>query len=66
MAGLQYLGVLVEVGSPDRLAAGEKFLDDLAARVRAYPRAEVSDVRTGFAQERAFVEKVEGDVVLMQ
>ena len=24
--------------SPDRLAAGERFLDDLAARVRAYPR----------------------------
>ena len=37
VAGLQYLGVLVEVGSPDRLAAGERFLDDLAARVRRYP-----------------------------
>jgi predicted RND superfamily exporter protein len=56
MAGLQYLGVLVDVGSPDRLAAGEKFLDDLAARVRAYPESQVSDVRTGFATERAFVE----------
>ena len=56
MAGLQYLGVLVDVGSPDRLAAGEKFLDDLAARVRAYPQTDVSDVRTGFATERAFVE----------
>ena len=54
--GLQYLGVLVDVGSPDRLAAGESFLDDLAARVRAYPQTEVSDVRTGFATERAFVE----------
>ena len=40
---------LVDVGSPDRLAAGERFLDDLAARVRAYPQTEVSDVRTGFA-----------------
>jgi predicted RND superfamily exporter protein len=56
MAGLQYLGVLVEVGNPDHLAAGEKFLDDLAARVRSYPRNDVSDVRTGFAAERAFVE----------
>jgi predicted RND superfamily exporter protein len=56
MAGLQYLGVLVDVGSPDRLAAGEKFLDDLSARVRGYPRSDVSDVRTGFATERAFVE----------
>jgi len=56
MAGLQYLGVLVDVGSPDRLTAGERFLDDLAVRVRAYPKTEVSDVRTGFAAERAFVE----------
>jgi len=57
MAGLQYLGVLVEVGGgADRLAAGERFLDDLSARVRSYPRNEVSDVRTGFAAERAFVE----------
>ena len=56
MAGLQYLGVLVEVGSPDRLAAGERFLDDLAVRVQQYPGTEVSDVRTGFATERAFVE----------
>ena len=56
MAGLQYLGVLVDVGSPDRLAAGERFLDDLAVRVQQYPGTEVSDVRTGFATERAFVE----------
>jgi uncharacterized protein len=56
MAGLQYLGVLVDVGSPDRLHAGERFLDDLEVRVRAYPRDQVSDVRTGFATERAFVE----------
>jgi predicted RND superfamily exporter protein len=56
MAGLQYLGVLVDVGGPDRLNAGERFLDDLAVRVRAYPPDQVSDVRTGFAAERAFVE----------
>jgi hypothetical protein len=56
MAGLQYLGILVDVGSPDKLASGERFLDDLAVRVRAYPQSEVSDVRTGFATERAFVE----------
>src|SRR6185295_45798 len=56
MAGLQYLGVLVDVGSPDRLASGERFLDDLAVRVQQYPANVVSDVRTGFATERAFVE----------
>jgi predicted RND superfamily exporter protein len=56
MAGLQYLGVMVEVGNPDHLPAAERFLDDLAARVRTYPRSEVSEVRTGIATERAFVE----------
>ena len=56
MSGLQYLGVLVEVRGGD-LPAAERFLDDLAVRVRAYPRSEVSDVRTGFAEERAYVEK---------
>jgi len=57
MAGLQYLGVVVDVGSADKLPAGERLLDDLAARVRTYPRELVSDVRTGFEAERAFIEK---------
>ncbi len=55
--GLQFLGVLVDVGSPDRLAAGEKFLDDLAARVRTYPPRLVRRVRVGYSGERKFLEK---------
>ncbi|HVV49080.1 MAG TPA: MMPL family transporter [Polyangia bacterium] len=65
MAGLQYLGVIVDVGAPDRLEAGERFLSDLAARVRAYPKSEVSDVRVGFAAERAFVEKHAGSLIAL-
>jgi uncharacterized protein len=65
MAGLQYLGVIVDVGSPDHLAAGERFLEDLAARVRRYPKNEVSDVRTGFAAERAFVENHAGSLIAL-
>jgi hypothetical protein len=57
MAGLQYLGVVVDVGSADKLDAGERLLDDLAERIRRYPRDLVSDVRTGFESERAFIEK---------
>jgi predicted RND superfamily exporter protein len=59
MAGLQYLGVVVEIDAKagGTLAAGEHLLDDLAARVRKYPPELVSDVRTGYAAERAFVEK---------
>jgi len=66
MSGLQYLGLLVDTGGPERLPAGERFLDDLAARIRRYPRAEVSDVRTGFASERAFVEKHAGSLIALE
>jgi predicted RND superfamily exporter protein len=61
MAGLQYLGVVVDVGagSPDRMAAGERFLDDLAQRIRRYPSSLVSGVRTGYEAERAFISKHE-------
>jgi predicted RND superfamily exporter protein len=57
MPGLQYLGVVVDVGRPENLAAGERFLDDLATRIRAYPADIVRDVRTGDEVERTFVEE---------
>jgi len=66
MSGLQYLGVLVEVGSPEKLPAAERFLDDLAARVRTYPKSEVSDVRTGFSAERTFVERHAASLVELE
>ena len=53
--GLQYLGVVVDVGNPANLPAGERFLDDLAARIRTYPRQMVREVRTGNDVERKFV-----------
>jgi len=59
MAGLQYLGVVIDTGGPDhaeKLAAAERLVDDLAARIRLYPRDLVSAVRTGWQAERAFVE----------
>jgi uncharacterized protein len=37
MPGLQYLGVVVDTGDGERLRDGERFVDDLAARIRAYP-----------------------------
>jgi predicted RND superfamily exporter protein len=57
--GLQILGVIVEIDARagGTLAAGEHLLDDLAARVRAYPPELVSSVRTGYDAEREFVEK---------
>jgi predicted RND superfamily exporter protein len=57
LPGLQYLGVVVDTGDPSRLAAGERFVDDLAARVRTYPPELARTVRTGTAEEHAFLEK---------
>jgi len=56
MAGLQHLGVVVDTGSAANLHAGERLLDDLAARVRAYPPGMVRAARTGDASERRFLE----------
>lgn len=55
MAGLQYLGVIVDTGDASRLAAGERFIDDLAARARTYPPELARAVRTGTAAESAFL-----------
>jgi len=56
-SGLQYLGVVVDTGSPENLAAGERFLDDLSARISKYPEDMVRSVRVGTSEERGFVEK---------
>ena len=65
MAGLQYLGVIVDVGAPDHLPAGERFLRISPPASAAIPKSEVSDVRTGFAAERAFVEKHAGSLMAL-
>jgi len=54
MPGVRYLGVLVDVGKPENLPAGERLVDDLAARVREYPKDLVAFVRTGVQVESAF------------
>jgi len=58
MAGLQYLGVVVDfgAGNADKLPAAERLTDDLAARIKQYPPDLVTAVRTGFGTERAFIE----------
>ncbi len=56
MPGLQYLGVVVDAGREENLPAAERFLDDLAVRIRSYPPALVKSVRTDQAVERRFIE----------
>ncbi|HEY4104181.1 MAG TPA: MMPL family transporter [Polyangiaceae bacterium] len=55
MPGVRYLGVLVDTGSAANLPAGERLVDDLAARVRKYPKDLVAFVRTGVQSESAFL-----------
>jgi predicted RND superfamily exporter protein len=55
--GMQFLGVLVDVGNAEHLPAGERFLDDLAQRVKRYPPELVRRVRVGYSAERDFLEK---------
>jgi predicted RND superfamily exporter protein len=57
MPGLQYLGVVVDAGSADNVPAAERFLDDLAARVRTYPPQLVRAVKLGSDEEQKFVDK---------
>ena len=56
LPGLQHLGVVVDAGRAEQLPQAERLLDDLAARVRAYPRDLVHEVRTGNQEERRFLE----------
>ena len=55
--GLHFLGVVVEVPDVERLPDAERFVDDLAARARAYPEGMVRDVRASNADQRDFIER---------
>jgi predicted RND superfamily exporter protein len=57
LPGLQHLGVVVEVGDAENLPAGERFLDDLAAKIETYPPELVRSVRVSNDSERRFLEQ---------
>jgi predicted exporter len=56
MPGLRHLGVVVDAGDAENLPVANRFLDDLAARIRAYPPGLAESVRTDDSIERRFVE----------
>ncbi len=55
--GLEFLGVVAQVSDVAALPDAERFLDDLAARVRTYPPQMVREVRSTNGVEKAFLEK---------
>jgi uncharacterized protein len=54
--GLQFLGVVAIVPADSDLPGAERFMQDLAKRVRAYPPGLVRSVRADTSEEKAFVE----------
>ncbi|MBI5538042.1 MAG: MMPL family transporter [Deltaproteobacteria bacterium] len=54
--GIRFLGVVIDTGNAQNLPAGEKLVDDLAARIEKYPAQQVAAVRKGISIERRFIE----------
>ena len=52
LPGLRHLGVVVDAGEPDNIAAALRFVSDLEQRVAAYPANQVALVRSGIRAER--------------
>jgi predicted RND superfamily exporter protein len=57
LPGIRFLGVVIEVDEPAQAGAAERFLQQLAERVRGYPSDLVRSVRTDTSAERAFAER---------
>ncbi len=56
LPGIRHLGVVVAIERPDANADAARFVDDLAARIRGYPKQLVAAVRTDLSTERRFGE----------
>src|SRR5882757_1545878 len=54
---LQFLGVIADVPAANDLPAAERFMDDLALRLRQYPPDLIHDVRASNADVTAFLEQ---------
>ncbi len=57
LPGIRFLGVVIEIDEPEQSASAERFLDQLAERVRAYPPDLMRSVRLDTSAERAFAER---------
>jgi hypothetical protein len=57
LPGIRHLGVVVAVDKPADTPAAERFVDALAARIRAYPKSLVAAVRTDGRAERELAER---------
>jgi predicted RND superfamily exporter protein len=56
LPGLRHLGIVIDTGGPQNLKQAERFVDDLAARLRTYPKTAVSAVQLDTSEEQRFAE----------
>ncbi len=56
LKGLRHLGIVVDTGNKQNLAAANRFIDDLAKRIEKYPPRLVSNVHKSIHAEREFAE----------
>jgi uncharacterized protein len=56
MPAVRYLGVVVDTGGPENVPQANRLVDDLQARVGAYPADMVTGVQIDTRAERSFVE----------
>lgn len=54
LRGLRHLGIVVDTGRPQNLAAANRFVDDLRHRIEHYPSDLVGEVKSDVVREQAF------------
>ena len=56
LPGLRHLGLVIDTNGKQNLTQAERFVDDLAARLRTYPKQAVSAVQLDSSEEQRFAE----------
>ena len=56
LPGVRHLGVVIDTGGRQNLPAADRFVADLAERIKRYPPGLVAGVQDGNGKERRFVE----------
>ncbi len=56
LPGLRHLGIVIDTGGRHNLKQAERFVDDLTARLRTYPKQAVTGVQIDSSEEQNFAE----------
>ncbi len=56
LPGLRHLGIVIDTNGKQNLKQAERFVDDLTARLRTYPKQAVSAVQLDSSEEQRFAE----------